>query len=107
MSLLNPAAVRERAHEMLAIGLADGLADTGKVTVDWDTGQDDPKTGKPRTIRKDVHKVQILDPATGRSWRAHSGPLGGESDPEAAAALSFAGTDNTIFIARKSPKAIE
>jgi hypothetical protein len=46
-------------------GLADGLADTGKVTVDWDTGQDDPRTGKPRTIRKDVHKVQILDPATG------------------------------------------
>ena len=46
-------------------GLADGLADPSKVTVDWDTGQDDPKTGKPRTIRKDVHKVQILDPATG------------------------------------------
>jgi hypothetical protein len=46
-------------------GLADGLADTSKVTVDWDTGQDDPKTGKPRTIRKEVHKVQILDPATG------------------------------------------
>jgi predicted helicase len=46
-------------------GLADGLADTGKVTVDWDTGQDDPKTGKPRTIKKEVHKVQILDPATG------------------------------------------
>jgi hypothetical protein len=46
-------------------GLVDGLADTSKVTVDWDTGQDDPKTGKPRTIKKDVHKVQILDPATG------------------------------------------
>ena len=46
-------------------GLADGLADTSKVTVDWDTGQDDPKSGKARTIRKDVHKVQILDPATG------------------------------------------
>jgi hypothetical protein len=46
-------------------GLANGLADTSKVTVDWDTGQDDPRTGKPRTIRKDVHKVQILDPATG------------------------------------------
>ncbi len=46
-------------------GLADGLADTSKVTIDWDTGQDDPKTGKPSTIRKDVHKVQILDPATG------------------------------------------
>ncbi|SMF75204.1 N-6 DNA Methylase [Allosphingosinicella indica] len=46
-------------------GLPDGLADTSKVTVDWDTGQDDPKTGKPRTIKKEVHKVQILDPATG------------------------------------------
>ena len=46
-------------------GLADGLADTSKVTVDWDTGQDDTKTGKPRTIKKEVHKVQILDPATG------------------------------------------
>lgn len=46
-------------------GLADGLADTSKVTVDWDTGQDDPKTGKPRTIKREVHKVQILDPATG------------------------------------------
>ena len=46
-------------------GLADGLADTSKVAVDWDTGQDDPKTGKPRTIKKEVHRVQILDPATG------------------------------------------
>jgi type I restriction-modification system DNA methylase subunit len=46
-------------------GLVDGLADTSKVTVDWDTGQDDPRTGKPRTIRREVHKVQILDPATG------------------------------------------
>jgi predicted helicase len=45
-------------------GLADGLADTSKVTVDWDTGQNDSK-GKPVTIRKEVHKVQILDPATG------------------------------------------
>jgi predicted helicase len=45
-------------------GLADGLADTSKVTVDWDTGQLDMK-GKPITIRKDVHRVQILDPATG------------------------------------------
>ncbi|WP_417615630.1 type ISP restriction/modification enzyme [Parasphingorhabdus sp.] len=44
--------------------IADGLADTGKVTVDWDTGQTDRK-GKPVTIRKDVHRVQILDPATG------------------------------------------
>ena len=44
-------------------GIADGLADTGKVTVDWDTGE--TKHGKPVTIRKDVHRVQILDPATG------------------------------------------
>ena len=46
-------------------GLADGLADTSKITVDWDTGQNDPKTGKPATISKEVHRVQILDPATG------------------------------------------
>jgi hypothetical protein len=44
-------------------GLADGLADTSKVTVDWDTGQ--THRGKAVTIRKDVHRVQILDPATG------------------------------------------
>ncbi|PZT86309.1 MAG: hypothetical protein DI637_10980 [Citromicrobium sp.] len=44
-------------------GIADGLADTGKVTVDWDTGE--TKNGKPVTIKKDVHRVQILDPATG------------------------------------------
>ena len=45
-------------------GLADGLADTSKVTVDWDTGQNDKK-GKPVTEKRQVHKVQILDPATG------------------------------------------
>lgn len=45
-------------------GLADGLADTSKVTIDWDTGQTDRK-GKPVTIKKQVHRVQILDPATG------------------------------------------
>jgi predicted helicase len=45
-------------------GLPDGLADTSKVTVDWDTGQNDKK-GKPLTIKKELHKVQILDPATG------------------------------------------
>lgn len=46
-------------------GLADGLADTSKISIDWDTGQNDPKTGKPVTIKKGVHRVQILDPATG------------------------------------------
>ncbi|WP_338447506.1 type ISP restriction/modification enzyme [Pelagerythrobacter marensis] len=44
-------------------GLADGLADTGKVTVDWDTGE--TRNGKAVTVKKDVHRVQILDPATG------------------------------------------
>jgi hypothetical protein len=45
-------------------GLADGLADTSRITIDWDTGQTDNK-GKPVTIKKRVHRVQILDPATG------------------------------------------
>ncbi len=46
-------------------GLADGLADTSRIAIDWDTGQNDPKTGKPATIKREVHRVQILDPATG------------------------------------------
>ena len=45
-------------------GLPDGLADTSKVTVDWDTGQTDKKA-KALTIKKEVHRVQILDPAVG------------------------------------------
>ena len=45
-------------------GLAEGLADTSKVAIDLDTGRTDNK-GKPVTIKKDVHRVQILDPATG------------------------------------------
>ena len=45
-------------------GLADGLADTSKITVDWETGQTDKK-GKRITEKKEVHRVQILDPATG------------------------------------------
>ncbi len=45
-------------------GLPDGLADTSKLTIDWDTGQTDKK-GKPLINRKEVHRVQILDPATG------------------------------------------
>lgn len=53
-------------------GLADGLADTSKITIDWDTGQRKrtkdghfTKDGKNVFIKKDVHRVQILDPATG------------------------------------------
>lgn len=45
-------------------GLSEGLADTSKVLIDWDTGQI-AKNGKPATIKKEVHRVQILDPATG------------------------------------------
>jgi predicted helicase len=45
-------------------GLADGLADTSKVTIDWETGQTDKK-GRPEIVKKEVHRVQILDPATG------------------------------------------
>ncbi len=45
-------------------GLPLGLADTSKVTVDWDTGQTDKK-GKHIIEKKTVHRVQILDPAAG------------------------------------------
>lgn len=53
-------------------GLQDGLADTSKVTIDWDTGQrartqkgDFRKDGKNIIEKREVHRVQILDPATG------------------------------------------
>ncbi len=53
-------------------GLSDGLADTSKVTIDWDTGQRKKtkdgkftKDGKNYIEKRDVHRVQILDPATG------------------------------------------
>ena len=45
-------------------GLPDGLADTSKITIDFDTGQTDKK-GKAITEKREVHRVQILDPATG------------------------------------------
>ena len=45
-------------------GLVDGLADTSKITVDWETGQKDKK-GNPEFIKKEIHRVQILDPAAG------------------------------------------
>jgi type I restriction-modification system DNA methylase subunit len=44
-------------------GLADGLANTSKVTIDWDTGE--TKNGKAVTTKREVHRVQILDPAAG------------------------------------------
>ncbi len=45
-------------------GLPMGLADTSKIQIDWDSGQNDAK-GKPVMVKKEVHRVQILDPATG------------------------------------------
>lgn len=52
--------------------IAEGLADTSKVEIDWDIGQRKlTKRGKPTAdgknaiIRKAVHRVQVLDPATG------------------------------------------
>lgn len=53
-------------------GLPDGLADTSKITIDWDTGQRKRtqkggfnKDGKNAIEQREVHRVQILDPATG------------------------------------------
>ncbi len=45
-------------------GLSDGLADTSKISVKVDTGETD-KRGKPKTEMREMHRVQILDPATG------------------------------------------
>jgi len=49
-----------------------GLADTSKVTIDWDTGQKGltkkgaiTKSSANAKTQKEVHRVQILDPATG------------------------------------------
>lgn len=53
-------------------GLADGLADTSKITINIETGQQQitqkgkfAKSGKSSKVSKEVHRVQILDPATG------------------------------------------
>lgn len=54
-------------------GLPMGLADTSKVTIDWDTeqtynvkgGKKNEKSKNTAKVKKDVHRVQILDPATG------------------------------------------
>ena len=48
-------------------GLPMGLADTSKITVDVDTGQTKTVRGKSKPImeKREMHRVQILDPATG------------------------------------------
>ncbi len=45
--------------------LPQGLADTSKTTVKVKTDNFDKKTQKYKEFEKEVHKVQILDPATG------------------------------------------
>lgn len=53
-------------------GLEEGLSDTSKIKIPWDTGQRKltksgkfTADGKNFITDKDVHRVQILDPATG------------------------------------------
>ena len=48
-------------------GIKDGLADTGKTVIEVDAlpSADKRKKGKMEKYKREVHKVQILDPATG------------------------------------------
>ena len=46
-------------------GLSEGLADTSKTKITLDTQNFNKKKQKYDTVEKEVHKVQILDPATG------------------------------------------
>ena len=46
-------------------GLKDGLADTSKVEIEIDSDRVNKKTGKREKNKKSVHKVQLLDVATG------------------------------------------
>lgn len=46
-------------------GLKDGLADTSKVEIEVDSDRVNKKTGKREKDKKSVHKVQLLDVATG------------------------------------------
>ncbi|MDR3704968.1 MAG: DNA methyltransferase [Paludibacteraceae bacterium] len=46
-------------------GLPQGLADTSKTTIKVNTQTIDKKTGQNKQMEREVHRVQILDPATG------------------------------------------
>lgn len=46
-------------------GLSQGLADTSQTKITLDTQNFNPKKQKYDSVEKEVHKVQILDPATG------------------------------------------
>jgi len=45
--------------------LSDWLADTSKIEIELDSQEVNKRTGKLKKYKKQVHKVQILDPATG------------------------------------------
>ncbi|MEJ5901222.1 type ISP restriction/modification enzyme [Ochrobactrum teleogrylli] len=45
--------------------LSKGLADTSRVKISVKSQELNPRTKKPRLEEREVHKVQILDPATG------------------------------------------
>ncbi len=53
-------------------GLKAGLADSSKVKIKVGAGEKDKKTGKEKTIEREVHRVQILDPATGTGTFLHA-----------------------------------
>lgn len=45
--------------------LSKGLADTSKVSIKVESQEINPRTKRPRVEEREVHRVQILDPATG------------------------------------------
>ncbi len=45
--------------------LSDWIADTSKIEIEVDSQEVNKRTGKLKKTKKEVHKVQILDPATG------------------------------------------
>jgi hypothetical protein len=54
-------------------GLPMGLADTSKIQIDWDSGQNDPKTGKPvMTKRSTASRFSIPPPAPAPFWPRRS-----------------------------------
>lgn len=53
-------------------GLQAGLADSGKVKVKVGTGKAKEKNGKEKLEEREVHRVQILDPATGTGTFLHA-----------------------------------
>jgi predicted helicase len=53
-------------------GLKAGLADSSKVKIKVGIGRANDKSGKEKRIEREVHRVQILDPATGTGTFLHA-----------------------------------